>query len=214
MLQPEAERHAGDEVVLQFAAGDNLGAPDDEVVEQHAADHREDHAQVEAADPAHSFAADVGGKRRINVDLRGRELFGHAGVALAARTGEIGAVNGGTGIARREDAVRAVAARAIGDDLRTSTGCQSVIAGQISSLAASLYAEFLRKTYAFMAAGAGSQAHVLRRDRGIGIVERLDGVNAVAVGADGRLPVSLGDRLPVDAPLEFFRDLVVTAAAS
>ena len=64
-----------------------------------------------------------------------------------------------------------------------------------------------------MAARACSQAHVLRRDGGIGIVERLDGVNAMAVRADRRLPVSLGDGLPVDAPLEFFGDLIVAAPA-
>lgn len=134
-------------------------------------------------------------------------------MTLAAGPGQVGAVDRGTRIARRKDTVRAVAARAIGYDLRASAGRQPVIAGQVSGLAAALYSKFLRKAHAFMASAACGWADILRRDRGIGIGVGLDRVNAVAVRANGRLPVSFCNGLPVDAPLEFFRDLVVTAAA-
>src|SRR6476659_1878242 len=43
-----------------------------------------------------------------------------------------------------------------------------------------------------------------RGHRGLRILMRLDGVNTVAVGAYGRLPVAAGDRLAVDA-LRVFR---------
>ena len=42
---------------------------------------------------------------------------------------------------------------------------------------------------------------------------RLDRMDSVAVGADRCLPVRFGDGLPVNALVEFLRDLVVTLAA-
>ena len=125
-----------DEIVLDFAPRNHFGSPDDEVVQQHAADHREDHAQVEAANPAHRLAADIGRERRIHVDFGGREFFRDAGMALAASPREIGVVDRRPRIARRKDAVRAVATGAVRDHLRASARRQPVIAGQIRGLAA------------------------------------------------------------------------------
>ena len=103
--------------MLRLAASHYLGTPDDEVVQQHAADYGEDHAEVEGADPAHSLAADVSRERRIDVHFGGSEFFGDAGVTLAAGSGEVGAVDRRSRVAGREDAVRAVAAGAVGNYL-------------------------------------------------------------------------------------------------
>ncbi len=168
---------------------------------------------IEAADPAHGLAAHVGRERRIHVDFRGGEFFGYARVALAASPSQIGVVDGRSRVARRENAVRAVAAGAIRNHLRASLRRQSVVAGQIGGLAASFHSELLRESHAFMAASTGRRAYVLRRDRRVGIGVRLDGVNAVAIGAHWRLPVALRDSLSVDALLEFLGDRVVALAA-
>ena len=213
VLQPEAHRHAHHETVLQFAPRNHFRPPDDEVMQQHAADDREDHAQIEAADPAHRLAAHVGRKRRIHVDLCGREFFRDAGMTLAASPDQIGVVDGRPWIARRENAVRPVATGAIRHDLRASLRGQSVVAGQVSGLAAARHSKFLRKAHAFVAAATGHRAHVLGRDRGIRIGVRFNGVNAVAIGAHRRLPVAFGDGLSVDALFEFLGDRVVTLAA-
>ncbi len=142
---------------------DHFGAPDDEVVQQHAADHHEDHAEIEGANPADRLAADVGRERRIHVYLCGGELFRDARMALTAGAGEVGVIDRGPRIARRKNVVHAVAAGAIGDDLRSSARRQSVIARQISRFAAPLDAELLREAHAFVAAGASGLGQILRR---------------------------------------------------
>src|SRR5438270_2810319 len=78
-----------------------------------------DHAEVKASNPAHGFAADIGGKRSIHVHLGGGEFLADAGMALTTGPRKIGAVNGGAGITRREDAVRAMATGAISNHLRS-----------------------------------------------------------------------------------------------
>ena len=80
---------------------------------------------------------------------------------------------------------------------------QPVIAGEIGGGAGAFYAELLRKAHAFVAAGAGGLGEVLRVDRGVRIEVRLDGVNAVAIGADRGLRVAASDGLAVDALHEF-----------
>jgi hypothetical protein len=161
VLQAKAERHAHYEIVLQFAQRDDLGSPDYEVVQQHAADYGEDHAHVEAANPANCLAAHVGRERRIHVDFGGGKFFCDAGMALSAGAREIRSVRGGSRIARRKNAVRAMATGTVGDHLRSSPRRQPVITGQIRGLAPALHSEFLRQTHAFMAARARGLTYVL-----------------------------------------------------
>src|SRR5580698_6748522 len=161
MLPAKAEGHARDETLPQFASGHNFGSPDDEVVQQHHADDGEDHAEVEAANPAHSLAANIGGEWRVHMNLGRREFLGDSGMALSAGAGKIRAIDGRSRIARRKDAVRAVATGAVGDDLGASAGGEAVIAGEISGLAPAFDTEFLRQAHAFMATGAGDLSYVL-----------------------------------------------------
>ena len=92
--------------------------------------------------------------------------------------------------------MHAVATGAVGDDLRASAGREAVIAGKVSGLATAFDAEFLREAHAFVAARAGGLRQVRGRHRRIRIEMRFDGVNAVAVGADRRLPVPLAIACP------------------
>src|ERR1700730_12387290 len=134
-------------------------------------------------------------------------------MALSAGARQIRVVDRRSRIARRKNAVRAMAARTVGNDLRASPRRQPVITGQIRGLAAALHSKFLGQTHAFMAARARSLTYVLRRDRRGGIGVWLNGVKARAIGAHRRLPIPFGDRLSGDALLEFFGDGVVTLAA-
>src|SRR3954463_9511879 len=59
VLDSEAQRHARDKCSLQLTKGDDLGAPENKVVQQHAANHGEDHAEIKLANPTNGFAADV-----------------------------------------------------------------------------------------------------------------------------------------------------------
>ena len=81
---------------------------------------------------------------------------------------------------------------------------QPMVAGQIGGLAAAFDAKLLRESHAFVAARARGLRDVLRRYRRVGIRVRFDGMDAVTIGAHRRLPVALGDRLPVNALLKFF----------
>src|SRR5579864_3822725 len=118
MLNAEAQRHAGDKCLLQFAARDHLRAPDDEVVQQHAADYGEDHPEIELANPANGLAADVGRERRIDVHFAGSKFLSHTRMALSARLRQVAWMNRRAWIGGGEDAVRAVATGAVGYDLR------------------------------------------------------------------------------------------------
>ena len=156
--------------------------------------------QIKAADPAHGDAADVGGERRIDVDFTEREFFGDAGMALAAGPNQVGAVDGGTRIARGQNVVHAVATGAVGDDLRTEFGSQPVIAGKIGAGRGRLRRRTPAKGARLRGSGRRwSAARFCACNRRVGIEVRLDGVNAVAIGADRRLRVAAGDGLPVDA---------------
>src|SRR5262252_5503642 len=119
VLPAESQRHPRNQTrPLELAAGYGLRSPDDDVVQEHSANDGEDHAQVEAADPADGFAADIRGERSIQVNFGRGEFAGCAGVALAASSSQVGAMDRGARVARRENAVRAVAAGTICDNLR------------------------------------------------------------------------------------------------
>ena len=78
-----------------------------------------------------------------------------------------------------------------------------MIAGQIGSGSSSLKTKFLREPHSFVAARARHFCEILCRHRGVGIEVRLDGMNAMTVGANRSLAVAAGDSLPVDALHEF-----------
>src|SRR5215472_17573048 len=108
MLPSEAQWHTRYKPEFELPAGNDLGAPDDEVVQQHAADHGEDQTEVCLANPADGFASDVGRERHINVHFPRGEFLGHTRMALSAGARQIRRMNGRTWIARRKNAVRSM----------------------------------------------------------------------------------------------------------
>ena len=74
-------------------------------------------------------------------------------------------------------------------------------------------AKFLREAHAFMAARADVAGDIAFGDGRIGIGRRLDAVDAVAVGADGRELIALRDGLAMDALHEGGLDISVALAA-
>ena len=109
--------------------------------------------------------------------------------------------------------MRSVTTGTIGHDLRSQSRRQPVIAGEVRRGAAAFNAKFLREPYSFMAARTGELRDVLGGDRRICIPVSLDGVDAMAIGTDWRLPICLRDRLPVNTLLKFLRNLLVAFAA-
>src|SRR6202035_149363 len=100
--------------------------------------------------------------------------------------------------------MNAVTTGAVRDYLRASARCQPVITGQICGFAAAFDAKFLGEPHPFVAAGTCCLRQILRRNRRGWIEMRFDGVNPVAIGAHGSLPVPLGNSLSVDALFELF----------
>ena len=147
------------------------------------------------------------------MDRRARELLRHALVALAAGGVEIGAIDGGAGIARRQNVVDAVATGAVGRNYRAAFRGQAVIAVEVAGDAIAGHAEFLRQTHAFVAGSAGVAGEILPGDGGVGVGGRLDGMDAVAVGADRGELVAARDGLPVNALHESVCDIGVALAA-
>src|SRR5437660_12368765 len=68
--------------MLALAAQNRLPPPDNEIVQQHAADHHGNHAEIELADPAYSDAADIGGERCVDVHLTNDEFLADTRVTL------------------------------------------------------------------------------------------------------------------------------------
>ena len=201
VLRALVRGHADDGVRLRAAAGDELGAPENRVVQQHSADDEQNERNVEPAHVADGAGSAVGclAAVGVDVDLVEGELLGNALVALAAGSVEVGGVDGGARIAGRQDVVNAVATGAVGDDDRTALRSEAVVAVVISGDAVADDAELLGEAHALMTAGAGVAREVLAGDRGVGIAGRLDGVDAVAIGADGGERVAARDGLAVNA---------------
>ena len=147
------------------------------------------------------------------MDRRARELLRHALVALAAGGVEVGAIDGGAGIARGQNVVDAVATGAVGGDDRAAFRGQPVIAVEVAGDTVAGHAKLLRKAHALVAAGADVAGKILLGDRRVGVGGRLDGVDAVAVGADRGELVAARDGLPVNALLEGVCDVRVALAA-
>ena len=191
-----------------------LAAPDDEVVHEHGADDGEDKNDVDDAHPPRDHRSEVLRVYAVRkMHRRQREFLSRAFVTLAARRVEIGFIDGRVRVARRQDVVDAVAARAIGGHHRAAFRSEAVIAVHVGGDAVGGDAEFAGEAHALVAAGAGVARKVLLRDGRIGIVMRLDGMDAVAVRADRRKAVAPCDGLAVDALNEGLRDLRVALAA-
>ncbi len=71
----------------------------------------------------------------------------------------------------------------------------------------------LERRTPFVASGASVARKILLGHGRIGVVMRLDGMNAVAIGADGRKIVAPRDGLPMNALIEGLRDLGMALAA-
>ena len=179
---------------------------------------KQDEGNVDPAHPAHGDGIDVAKLELrtaagLEMDRRARELLRDAFVALAAGGVEIGAIDGGARIARRQNVVHAVATGAVGGDDRTALGGQAVIAVEVAGDAVAGDAELLREAHALVAAGAGVARKVLLGDRRVGIGVRLDGVDAVAIGADRGEHVAARNGLPVNAGVEGVGYIGVALAA-
>ena len=169
---------------------------------------------IDEPHPARDDGVDVPVLRAVaEVDPRQRELLGYSFVALAAGGAQVGVIDGGAGIARGQDVVHSVTTGAIGRNDGAALRGQSVIAIHIGRDAVAGQAEFLGEAHAFMAARAGVLGQVLRGDRGVGILDVLDGVDAVAVGAHRGQAVAARNSLPVNAGHEGLRDVGVAFAA-
>ena len=73
--------------------------------------------------------------------------------------------------------------------------------------------EFAGETHALMTPGASVARKILLGHRRIGVVMSLDGMNAVAIGADRRESVTPRYRLSMNALIEGLRDLCMALAA-
>src|ERR1019366_1260577 len=107
--------------------------------------------------------------------------------------------DGGARVAGGQDVVDAVATGAVGDHQRAALRGQAVVAVVVRGDAVADDAELLGKAHALVTAGAGIAREVLAGDGGVGIGGRLDGVDAVAVGADRGERVAARDGLAVNA---------------
>ena len=155
---------------MRAAARDGLAAPDDGVVQEHGADDEQDEGDVDPAHPADGDGIDVvGASAVLQMDRRARELLRDAFVALAAGGVEVGAIDGGAGIAGRQNVVHAVATGAVGGDDRAALRGQAVIAVEVAGDAVAGDAELLREAHALVAAGADVAGEILLGDGGVGI---------------------------------------------
>ena len=88
-----------------------------------------------------------------------------------------------------------------------------MIAVQVCGDAIARYTELLREPDTIVAPGTGIAGEILLGDRRARIFMRLDGMDAVAVGADRRQAVAMSDGLPMDARVECLLNGSVTFAA-
>jgi hypothetical protein len=157
--------HPGDRAIPTLAAQDRFTTPDNKIVQQHAADHHSDHAEVELANPAYGDSAYVSGERCIYMHFTYDEFIANPRMTLSAGLDQICLVDSRTRITRRQDVMHAMATGAVSDDLRAQLGSQAVIALQVSRRARAGNSQFLRQTHALMASRAGGARQILRRDR-------------------------------------------------
>ena len=117
---------------------------------------QDDQGNVDDAHPARDHRADVSGLHAVG-EVHGsqREFLGYSLVAFAAGGVEVGVIDGGARIARRQDVVHSVATGAVCRNHRAAFGGEAVIAVHVGGDAIAGHAEFLREAHAFVAARAG-----------------------------------------------------------
>ncbi len=135
-------------------------------MQEHRTDDQQNQDGVNDPHPAHGNGIEVPGVNAVfQMDLGEGELLRHSLVALATGGIKVGAIDGGTRIARRQDVMHAMATSAVGCNHRTAFRRKAVITVHIRGHAVSGYAELLRKTHALVAARAGGARDVLLGDR-------------------------------------------------
>ena len=129
--------------ILHPVPGRGLAPPDDGVMQEHGADYRKNQHQIEPPYPANRNRSDILRLAAVHVNLVESELLSNSLMALSAGSVEIGAVDGGARIARRQDVMHAVATGAVGNHDRTALGGQPVITVKVSRNAVAFYSELL-----------------------------------------------------------------------
>ena len=204
--------HAQHHPRMPDAVQDQFLAEHQDVVQHHPADYDDNHPDVELADKRNDFAAEVGLLYTIEVDFAGDELRVGSRMALPARLRQVGVVDRGTRVARREDVVHSVATGAIRDSRRADLGRHAVIACEVRRNTVPGNPKLRRELHAGMTCGTRS-AHIAGGHRRVWIVRCLDGVDSVAVGADRRLPIAFRQRRTVNALNVLALDVGVALAA-
>jgi len=94
--------------VLGGAVQQGFSTPNDEIVQHHATVHDHIQAQIELPNPPDPHAPEVGGERRIDVNLSNHKLLTNPRVALTAGFDQIRAIDRRPGITRGENVVDAM----------------------------------------------------------------------------------------------------------
>ena len=79
----------------------------------HAANHADDHPDIELADVANHFAAEVGFRQAIRMHLEADEFLVGAGMTLPAGLRQVGMIDGGARIAGGQNVMHTVTTGAI-----------------------------------------------------------------------------------------------------
>src|SRR5581483_4527975 len=95
--------------------GGELLSPDQEIVQEHAADDADDHPHVKPPYPSHCNAADICRLRFVNMHFCQREFFRHTWMALPTGAYQVCAIDLGAGIGRGKNVVYPMTTRAIRD---------------------------------------------------------------------------------------------------
>ena len=132
MLPALIRRHPHHKRILNLPPLCRLLPPDNEVVQEHRPNHNQDQCNVNQPHPLHRQRANVVRLHAILMYLCLRKLLGYALVALAAGRVEIGLANRRMRIARRENIVHAMAARAIRRHHRPALRSQPMIAVKVA----------------------------------------------------------------------------------
>ena len=144
MLPALVGRHTDHERILHPAPINRLLPPDDEVVQEHGSNHKQNQRNVNQPYPLHRNRTNVVRMDAVFlVHPRLRKFLRHALVALAASRIQIGVVDGGVRIARRQNVMHTVAARAVSRNHRSAFRGQPVIAVKVARHLVPRHAELL-----------------------------------------------------------------------
>ena len=126
---------------------------------------------------------------------------------------QVGLVDRRVGIARGQNIVHPVAARAVGRNHRPTLRRQPVIAVQVARNPVPRKPKLLRQPHSLMAPRQVSRDRFCSADRRVRIRVRLDRVDPVAIRAHRRQPIPARNALPVNALHERVVHVCVALAA-